>query len=341
MDEKINLKTIDQYSQEFASAVSSPFFAPKEKISGPEILFLCEIHQINLFVIRELMYSWKGENDKLKSPYFNYQAKEVVDALTSFQNILSNNISISEPDFLPLLTKAVSRTINVILSPYDFYAEALDRQGSGFVHVSNLKSDIRYLRINRAPLEKLVQKLEEKKLTIVQRNETFAMLDSILEEVGFHPEDIEGYVSQFSKVVPLEVEKLYESKPVENTPAVPEVRNPTESPKTESTFNKPAISSVKPPSAAPRAPEKNKKTVAANFQKIVHIKDSLTINQKFMFTKILFHGDFEIFSQAIERLDVLDNFTQAEKYLQSTYPEWDVDSVEYLEFREMLERRFA
>jgi hypothetical protein len=337
MDEKISLKALDQYSEEFASAISSSFFASKEKITGPEIRSLCEIHQINLFVIRELLYSWKAESDKLESPHFNYQSQDVVDALTAFQNTLSNNILIAKPDFLPLLTKAASRTLNLIFSPYDFYAEALDRQGGGYLHVANLKNDIRYMKINRAPLEKLVQKLEEKNLTMVQRNEAFALLDSILEEVGFHPEDIEGYVSQFSKTVPLQVERLYDAKISDEVfPEMP----PEKASVPEPVINKPTVVSVKTQPAVNKPIERN--TPAPNsLNKIARIKDSLSINQKFMFTKILFHGDFEIFSQAIDRLDALDNFKQAENYLQSTYPEWDKESVEYLEFREMLERRFG
>ena len=60
-----------------------------------------------------------------------------------------------------------------------------------------------------------------------------------------------------------------------------------------------------------------------------------------MFTKILFKGDFEIFSQAIERLDALDNFGQALGYLETHYADWDKESEEYLEFKVMLEKRFA
>src|SRR4051812_48876564 len=107
MDEKISLKSVERYSREVAAKIAAGFFAGKEKISGPEILGLCEIQQVNLFVICELLHSWKAESDKLKSPFFNYGAKEVVDALNVFQNTLSNNISISQSDFMPLLTKAV------------------------------------------------------------------------------------------------------------------------------------------------------------------------------------------------------------------------------------------
>lgn len=330
MDEKISVKAVSQYSQAYASKVANTYFSGKERITGPEILGLCEIQQINLFVIRELLHAWKSEREKLKSPYFNYQAKEVVEALNIFQNTLSNHLSIAKVDFIPLLERAATQTLYLILDPYDFYADALDRQGKGFLVVSDLKNDIKYLKINRAPLEKLVQKLEEKKLTSLSGNEAFALLDSILEEVSFTPEDIEGYLTQFSSVVPLELEKWYESKTVIQ-PKAKEVKHP------------PVVAqkAVPVPVVLVDSPPKEPKTLADNFQKIIRIKDSLTINQKFMFTKILFHGDFEIFSQAIDRLDSLDNYAQAKNYLEKNYEEWDKESEEYLEFMEMVDKRFA
>ena len=316
MDEKISLKAVDRYSESFAQVIATEFFAGKNKITGPEILNLCEIRQVNLFAVRELMHAWNLESQKLQSPYFDYQAKPVVEALTNFQNTLSNHISIARNDFVPLLARAVSQTLFVILDPYDFYSDTLDRHGQGPIVVSELKNDIKYLKINRPPMERLIQKLEDKKLSSISGNEAFALLDSILEEVNFTPEDIEHYMPLFGKVVPLELEKLYEQTVRKAAPlATAKVERQVE-----------AV---------------DEKPVLNNFQKIATIKDNLTINQKFMFTKILFNGDFEIFSQAIDRLDSLDNLEQAMTYLESNFADWDKEGEEYLEFMEMLEKRFA
>ncbi|MFM9075183.1 MAG: hypothetical protein ACKORJ_06395, partial [Bacteroidota bacterium] len=82
--------------------------------------------------------------------------------------------------------------------------------------------------------------------------------------------------------------------------------------------------------------------LADNFQKqkIGKLRDHLSINQKFMYTKILFNGDFELFGKAIDRLDMMDNLAQAEKFIDMNYPEWDRASEEYEDFRLMLEKRF-
>lgn len=331
MDEKISSQAIGQYSEHYASKLADQFFSKKETISGPEILTLCEIKQVNMFVIRELMHAWKQESEKLKSPYFDYQAPSVKDALVQFQNTLSNHISVSRKDFVPLLESAVAKTIYLIMAPYDFYSETLDRYGKGYLKTEYLKGEVKYLRINQAPLERLVSKLEEQKIDVLTGNEAFGMLDSILEEVNFTPEDFEGFVGQFSKLVPLRVDRLFEVRPVVKQP---EVKMP-----------EPVKSEPIKQEAVKQEPitKENKPTLAENLarQKTTKLKDSLTINQKFMFTKILFKGDFEIFSETIDRLDSFETLNHALAFLGDHYPDWDRESEEYEEFLEVLEKRFS
>lgn len=312
MEEKISAKAIDQYSNFFASKLADSFFQKKDKINGQEILGLSEIKQVNLLVVKELMRLWNGEQQKWQSPFFDYTAAAVQQSREQFKNTLSNHILISKKDFLPLLKMAVSQTLFLILAPYDFFANVLDSEGKGLLRVSELKNETRYLKINKAPLEKLVEKLEERKLEVITGNEAFALLDHILEEVNFTPEDIEGYITSFSKLVPIHVEELIEQK---ETPQ--EVQTP----------------SVKERVSAPLAEATKKKEF--------RIKDSLTINQKFMFTKILFYGDFEVFSEAIERFDRFDNLNQAISYINDNHPQWDKESEEYEEFFAILQRKFG
>lgn len=329
MDEKISLKSVDQYAQQYALHLVNSFFSKQNKITGPEILQLSSIKQVNLFVVRDLLAAWKKENEKLKSPYFDYEAHAVNEALVAFQNILSNHILIDRQYFLPLLTKAVSQTIYLILDPYDFYSDAIDQREAGSVSTSDLKSDIKYIKINAAPLEKLVTRLEEKKMESISGNEAFATLDRILEEVNFTPEEIEPYLQLFNQVVPLKVENFYEVKPpISSVP----VSKPVLIPSAETQRSVP-----------PTVQKEIKHTLADDLakKKIVRLKDNLTINQKFMFTKILFHGDFEIFSEAIDKLDRFDNLVQAMRFIDDAYPDWNKESEEYLEFVEIVEKRFS
>ena len=306
MEEKISAKAIDHYSNFFASKLADSFFQKKGKINGQEILVLSEIKQVNLLVVKELMRLWNHEQEKWQSPFFDYEAAEVQKSRAQFKNTLSNHILISKKDFLPLLKMAVSQTLFLILAPYDFFSNVLDSRGKGLLRVEELKNEIRYLKINKAPLEKLVEKLEGRKVDVITGNEAFALLDHSLEELNFTPEDIEGHIAAFSKLVPLNVEALLEIK--NENPAA-----------------------VKPASVKEEEKAKN------GFR----IKDSLTINQKFMFTKILFFGDFEVFSEAIDRFDNFDNMDQALVYMDENHSQWDKESEEYEEFFSILQRRFS
>ena len=367
MDEKISIKALEDYSDDYASKLTASFFAAKDKISGPEILTLSDIQQINLFVIRELLNAWKLESQKLHSPYFDSTAPPVAEALTHFHNLLSNHIAISRENFQPLLKKAVSRTLSLVLNPYDFYAEIIGRQGSS-LKVDDLRNEVKYIRINRTPMERLMSQFEGNKQTTIAGNEAFAALDHILEEVAFTPEDVDDHLSRFSSVVPVALEDLYErsggARPEEKTTAT---AAPIQSPEVVAPQKPTPVLPSQPPNepAKPEPPVKaelptkqeTKKaqtqiplydqqpgkgtTLAENFQKRKKIKDSLTINQKFMFTKILFNGDFELFSAAVDRLDELDNLSQAKSYLSNNYGEWNPESEEFQEFMEMVERRFA
>lgn len=324
MDEKISLQAVEEYSAAFSAKIADGYFAQRQKISGNDILKLCDIQQINLFVIRELLKAWKQESVKYKSPYFDYDAKEVRESLTHFQNVLSNNISIAKDHFIPLLKKSVTLTVFLILDPYDFYSDTLDKHGNGNIRVSELKNEIKYIKINHRPLESLVQKLEERRLESLAGNEAFALLDHILEEVNFTPEDVEPYLQRLSQVIPLEVENLYESKYEKADPGV--------------TLKKQNVPKANINEQLQKEPVA---TVADNFQKISDLKNRLTINQKFMFTKMLFNGDFDLFNNAVTKLDSLSTLDEATSYLESHYSNWDRESEEYEEFIEMVNKRFS
>lgn len=322
MDEKISLEAIALYSDAYAEKVLKKTFATQQKIDGKEILSLCDVQQINLFIVRELFKAWREEFRKLKSPYFDYEHADVKEALDNFMSVLSKNISISRQHFAPLLKKAVSQTVLLVLDPYDYFSFLISGTNNK-MDVPSFREEIKYLKINKAPLEKLLERLEEKKIKEIMGNEAFAILDQILEEVNFAPEDVDDYIQKFSSIEVLAPEKFYFKKTEEPVKAVQEK---TASQKTSLTDT---------PGASPKA------TVIDSFQKIQRIKERLTINQKFMFTKVLFSGDFESFSKTIDELDQQQDITSALQYLEKHYRDWDKESEEFHEFMEMVEKRFS
>lgn len=322
MDEKISLEAIALYSDAYAEKVLKRAFASKEKISGQDILSLCDVQQINLFIIRELFRGWKEETKKLKSPYFNYDHPEVKEALETFMGTLSKNIAIDRQHFSPLLKKAVSQTVLLVLDPYDYFSMLVSGTQNK-LDVGGFREEIKYLKINKAPLERMLQKLEEKKLKEVTGNEAFAILDQILEEVSFTPDDVDPYVEKFSLIEKLNPEKFYVKK---SSPSTVIKETPVNTPK---------------PVKVATQPQPEKVSTVNNTQKIQRIKERLTINQKFMFTKVLFKGDFEIFSKAIDELDQQNTMPEALKSLEKHYATWDKESTEFHEFMEIVERRFS
>ena len=339
MDEKISLESISRYSEAYTEKVLEGFFASKDKITGAEVLSLCNVQQVNLFVVRDLFKTWKEETRKLKSPYFDYENAEVKEAFETLMSRLSNNIAVDQAHFGPLLKKAVDETLLAVFDPYDFFSLIISGQNNK-LEVTSFKEEIKYLKVNKAPLERLLDKLLEKNVTEISGNEAFAILDQILEEVNFNPEDVDSYLEKFSAVVPLDANKFYVVKTSEPQKAEMEVKATHEFIKPNHATPSPQQS--KGPSVNDSINKQTKATLADNFQKIGKIKDSLTINQKFMFTKVLFHGDFELFSKAIEQLDRQDNMKGAIRYLENEHAStWDRDSEEFHEFMELVEKRFA
>lgn len=322
MDEKISLEAIALYSDAYAEKVLKRAFASKEKINGQDILSLCDVQQINLFIVRDLFKGWKEETKKLKSPYFEYEHPEVKEALESFMGTLSTHIAIDRQHFGPLLKKAVSQAVLVVLDPYDYFSMLVSGTNNK-LDVSGFREEIKYLKINKGPLERMLQKLEEKKLKEVSGNEAFAILDTILEEVSFTPDDVDPYVEKFSIIEKLDPEKFYVKK---NPPAPVVKAAPANTPK---------------PVKAEAQSQPAKVNTVNSTQKIQRIKERLTINQKFMFTKVLFKGDFEVFSKAIDELDQQSTMPDALKSLEKHYTGWDKESSEFHEFMEIVERRFS
>jgi hypothetical protein len=330
MDEKISLDAIAAYADAYADKISREYFSKNSKITGPEILKLTSVPQVNMFVIRELLLAWKEETQRIKSPYFDYEDAEVKQALDTLMTVLSNHIAVSKQDFAPLLRKAVRQTLLVIFNPYDFFS-ILVTGTDNRVEVSKFREEIKYLKINRAPIARLVEKLDEKGHKEVSGNEAFAILDQILEEVSFTPEDLDEHIRRFSETLPLDPSSFFPRQAPEFTAiqATEQQRVSIEITSEEATLNDRINVGHQ------------HKAVYNNFQKIPKIKDHLTINQKFMFTKVLFNGDFESFSRAVDELDQMQDMGTALKYLESYSSDWDKECREFHEFMEMVEKRFG
>lgn len=357
MDEKISLESIALYGDAYAEKVIDGYFSKNDVITGQDIRSLCDVHQVNLFVIRELFKAWREETSRLKSPYFDYENEEVKEALLNYTSVLSNHISIDRRRFSPLLKKAVSQTLMVIFDPYDFYSLLVSGRDNQ-LSVASFREEIKYLKINKAPLDRMLEKLEEQAKETVSGNEAFAVLDQILEEVNFTPEDVEDYIEKFSLIHPLDPSSFYVTtglnKPKEVLEEQVKIHQEAQTIRQEEKVvtreNKVLVEqktifsterTVEPSRVHDSLFSAKQPALVDNFRKIARIKDSLTINQKFMFTKVLFYGDFESFSRAIDDIDQLPDMTAALNYLEGHSSGWDRESSEFHEFMELIEKRFS
>jgi hypothetical protein len=316
MEDKINQQAISTYCQQYCRKILDRFFAQKKFISGQELLGLSEVEQINLFVVQQLFKTWKAEMQKNRSVFFDYDAEPVQEAMGNLMNVLSRHIHVERIHLEPLVNQAVLQTLNNVLNPYDFFSKLITSNNNAFT-LDAFREELKYLRLNKAPLLRLAQILQERKIETISGNEAFGILDKILEELNFTPEDIEPLLDKLSLVEPVTIEAFYEGD---------EKTRP--------------LANVSIAQGSPKATAKETKTLVDDFQKINVIKESLTINQKFMFTKALFAGDFEKFSEAINALDRQPDFDGAMLYLEKHLAEWDQESEEFHEFMEMIEKRF-
>ena len=241
-------------------------------------------------------------------------------------NTLSQHIAISRADFEPLLKQAVSDTILLIFSPYDYYVQAFNTPGKDALTLEALKKDLRYTKINRPLLEALVDRFEDENLTEVQGEEKNRIFNEVFENLEEAPEDFDEYITLFSETHPLPVEKLY-------TDTEPSYATKNGQPEEER------------PTLNDQFSGANGNTLADLHlnKKIDSIRKHINVNQRYMFTKSLFGDNTTEFEKAIEDLDNYGSYVDAFNYLRKDFASkyrWKMDSEEVIEFLEIVAKKY-
>ncbi|ELR72652.1 hypothetical protein C900_01031 [Fulvivirga imtechensis AK7] len=345
MENNLNTSEIKAYCNTFCEKLTFSHFSHQPVITGKEILELSEIRQINLFVIRHLLAEWRKEASKIKSPYFNYEAPEVKDALKEFMNILSRQIAIREDDFFPLLQNATYDTILLIFSPYDYYMHLIHDPDKEELSLQELKRTAKYVKINSNLLQALIEKVEATGNQRISKEDAGHLLNEVFQNIQASPEDVDGYMTKFSTIEPLSETILYgttadtyddkqqvqqEEHFDEPTPIDHEEGNGESNNDAFQTLNDHHSSSQKPSIAE-----------IHQRQKITSIRKHISINQRFMFINTLFEGDEESFNRTIDYLESCENKRSATSFLASEYPHWNEESEEVEEFMELLLKRLS
>lgn len=205
MSNKLNLSAVERYSKAFAAKVCNDFFAEYSSITGKQVLGLTSLQQVNMLTIKALFDKWQADTQRLRSPYFDFNASEVQQALKTFMNTVSQHISIKREHFEPLLVDSVGETLVLILEPQTFYKELMRDLPSFKFSQENIRPLTKYILINKDILPKIAEKLNGQEFVFANQAMTW------LEETPLSVENPEKYLAQLAEIVPIP-EELVPSK---------------------------------------------------------------------------------------------------------------------------------
>ena len=338
MESNINHQLINQYSKSYSAQLINRFFSKKIGISGKDILNLSETKQINYFVLKILFEKWKSEFNSLKSPYFDYEKDEVQNAAISFMNVLSKNIMISKEDFKPLLEEATYKTILLIFSPYEYYLQEINKPAFQQISINDLYSIQKYIKINGHLLKAYIERFNTDGIQAVFNDDAVRIFDEVCETTKDTPEDFDLYHQELSKVVALDLNKIY-SHPEDSSEELPKDDPEHETGSINEKFN-----SKKKTLLDTLGSEKKEVILDIHANKSLEgIRKIITINQRFMFENDLFNGNKDEFEMVINYLDNCSNLQEAMDFINENFKQkknWDMEKAEVIEFFDVINKRF-
>lgn len=209
-ESKINHSAIEAYAKAFASTVTSKHFSSKDTINGQEILKVSPVKQVNFLILKNLFESWQEESKKLQSPYFNYKNDQVLKALVTFMNVLSQNIEIKRDDFERLLVGATQDCLYLMFAPFDYFWAELSHDSSAAVAVKSIKGKAKYYKFNKHIIDLYVAKLEAAHGETVSPDNATSIFEEMVKSGELDVDDPQSLVDEFSEVLHLTVDDMYE-----------------------------------------------------------------------------------------------------------------------------------
>ena len=358
MNTNLDLSKIQAYSTALSSKLCNSFFSGKEVINGEQLLSFTPVTQLNLFIVKTLFERWKEELEKLKSPYFNYEAPEVKEALNGFMNTLSKNIAVSKESFSPLVQKAIADTILLSLSPIDYIQ--IEFNASSVSSKNALLDKLKYHKIHETIFKRFQEQLSNISKTELRNEELETLitalpistpeeeltakevLDSIhvllqFDIKEFNPQTIKtSFQQEAVKVnIPFGEEIKPEAKTLESIPAQ---KKPMEKTPLQQKMGEQQLTindSLK----------SQESSIADRFSKskIEDIKSSIPLNLKFLFINILFDGNSVDYNTALNEIEQAESIEKVKQLLNHNYSEkykWSNHSEEADEFLKIIERKF-
>jgi hypothetical protein len=368
---QVNSNYLKDYAKQYAGLVSDRFFNNRQFITGQEIIQLTSSIQVNFFIIKRLFELWQEELSKLKSsPYFDYRDIAVHEALTQFMNVLSRRIKVERNYFEPVLQTAVEQAVFLATDPASFFQNEIKKAPAGKIN-EYLRENKKYYKWHDRVITFSIDKagfgsdpeiyhraIFANYQAIKESLESVNMLLATLGEIKAF--DIDHYLIKPSHFVKEESESIASGKKDESL-FIKKQENDvhkdkqTQIPIQVGMFSNANYSSPVNPVNGASSPVKilssvNLRTQFANeaytgMKGILgELSESLSLNQRFMFTKELFDGNSDLLRHALKTIDNLDSFDEAVELVNSRFVKemgWEIDSEPVIEFMHLIYRKFG
>ena len=328
MEGKINRDYIKSYSASYTNNILDRAFNEGPYLLGRDLTVLCNPEQINYNLLKTIFLQWESEISKLQSPYFDYQAEAVQKAMKTFMDVLSRHIRLDKGSLRPLLQQALEETLYQVFDVEYYYLNSIWPDNSNHISYQELVNLKRFVRVNRGLLLELIE--TQKDQSRLSKEDYTSFIRQNVDAWKNQWEPVDGYVEEFSKVVALDTTALWATskKPAEGNGTAANVNEK---------FATKAVS-------LNDKLQKEQTTLAdqLNKQKVSSIKDTLTINQRFMFVNELFEGNSEAFGNLLDRIEGCDSYREALVAIENSKQEFDYDmeSEAAQELVSLVARRF-
>lgn len=357
MNTNLDLSKIQAYSTALSSKLCNSFFTEKEVINGEQLLSFTPVQQLNLFLVKTLFERWKEELHQLKSPYFNYDALEVKEALNGFMNTLSKNISIAKDAFQPLAQKAIADTLIYSLSPLDYIPLEFNSSSS---LKSTLLEKFKYHKLHETVFKRFQEQLSILSVQEVTSNELNTLISSLPipspEDESKAQEVLDGInallhfdIKEF-KPQTLKTSFQQEASKINNpfgeeiktevkTAPIPVQKKPAE----KTVFHQKTGDQQLTINDSLKATQESSIAERFSKSKIEDIKSSIPLNLKFLFINILFDGNSVDYNTALNEIEQAESIERVKELLNHNYSEkykWQNHSEEADEFLKIIERKF-
>jgi len=368
MTAQINGNYLEKYAISYSELVCDQFFSNRKFITGQEILQLTPCVQVNFFIIKRLFELWQEELGKLKgSPYFDYRDIAVYEALTQFMNVLSRRIKVERIHLEGILQDAVQDAIQVATDPLTYFQNELAKAPAGKIN-EYLKENKKYFKWNEMLVIGLIDKagigldFEHYQQAVLANFQSLKesldspkeLLASLADTLVF---DLEEYWGQSTDLEESEEVNVPEFEAEEESPQfeleeeVEEqdvlIQLPEESLQTLHPEKSEAIASTSATGKGLDAAHLQALFASESYKGMKGIlgelTESLSLNQRFMFTKELFDGNSDLLRHALKSVDELSTFEAAVQLINARFVVelgWDIESEEVREFMQQVYRKF-